>query len=121
MKLLAAVAVLAGCALAVLTGLHPWGAATAIGVHPYPAGTPWEYQLLSGFVPALTVLSLATLLAGAFRHVNCHQAGCWRIGRHKVDGTPWCGHHHDSARPQCSDNELLAEIRDLLLLIARQQ
>jgi hypothetical protein len=79
---------------------HPWGWLYGIGVHPYPASssTPWTYQLLSGFVPALTVVSLATLLGGAWHHVNCHAEGCWRIGKHKVDGSPWCSRHHEAAR-----------------------
>jgi hypothetical protein len=79
---------------------HPWGWAYGIGVHPYPEGssTPWTYQLLSGFVPALTVVSLLSLLAGAWHHVNCHEAGCLRIGKHKVEGTPWCSRHHEAAR-----------------------
>jgi hypothetical protein len=77
---------------------YPWAWAFGIGVHPYPAGTPWTYQLLSGFVPSLTVLSLVTLVAGAWHHVNCHEPGCLRIGKHKVEGTPWCSHHHEAAR-----------------------
>lgn len=35
------------------------------------------------------------LLAGAgwFHKHNCHARGCWRIGKHVVDGTPWCSRH----------------------------
>ena len=30
------------------------------------------------------------------RRVNCHTKGCWRIGKHRLDGTPYvlCRHHH---------------------------
>lgn len=30
------------------------------------------------------------------RNVNCHTKGCWRIGHHQLDGTPYhrCKHHH---------------------------
>ena len=30
------------------------------------------------------------------RKVNCHTKGCWRIGHHPLDGTPYilCRHHH---------------------------
>ena len=30
------------------------------------------------------------------RKVNCHTKGCWRIGKHDLDGTPYilCRHHH---------------------------
>jgi hypothetical protein len=30
------------------------------------------------------------------RKVNCHTRGCWRIGHHPLEGTPYhlCRHHH---------------------------
>lgn len=30
------------------------------------------------------------------RRVNCHTKGCWRIGHHALEGTPYilCRHHH---------------------------
>jgi len=30
------------------------------------------------------------------RKVNCHTKGCWRIGHHQLEGTPYhlCKHHH---------------------------
>jgi hypothetical protein len=30
------------------------------------------------------------------RKVNCHSKGCWRIGHHALEGTPYhlCKHHH---------------------------
>jgi hypothetical protein len=30
------------------------------------------------------------------RKVNCHAKGCWRIGHHPLEGTPYilCRHHH---------------------------
>jgi hypothetical protein len=97
---------------------HPWGWLYGFGVHPYPASssTPWTYQLLSGLVPALTVLSLATFIAGAWRHVNCHEPRCWRTGKHKVDGTPWCNHHHGKARErtQATLEDVVARL-DLIL------
>jgi hypothetical protein len=91
---------------------HGWGWLYAIGVHPYPASssTPWTYQLLSGFVPALTVIGLATFIANFWHHINCHEPGCWHKGRHKIDGTPWCDIHQDKARPDVSDHDLLIAI-----------
>jgi hypothetical protein len=87
---------------------HMWGVLYGIGVHPYPGPqTPWTYQLLSGFVPALTVVGLISLVTGAWHHVNCHEPGCLRIGKHKVNGTPWCNVHHEKARPERTENELL--------------
>ena len=79
---------------------HPYGDRFALGIWPVPNGTPWPYQLESGFIPALTAFSLVTLIAGAFHHVNCHEPACWRIGKHKVDGSPWCSRHQGKAREQ---------------------
>lgn len=77
---------------------HPWGWLYGIGVHPYPASssTPWTYQMWSGIIPALTVLSLIGALVTGFQHVNCHVHRCWRIGRYPVaDGHfKVCRFHH---------------------------
>jgi hypothetical protein len=111
MKKLAAALALAGLGLAVWAViLHPWGAATAIGVHPYPAGTPWEYQMWSGIIPALTILTLFGSLGGAYHLHNCHKDGCWRIGKHRIAGTPWCDRHKTEAKPSVSTEDLLASI-----------
>lgn len=94
---------------------HPWGWLYGIGVHPYPGPqTPWTYQLLSGFIPALTAISLVSFLLGAWHHVNCHEPGCMRLGKHRVNGTPWCGIHHENARPERTENEILTSIESLL-------
>jgi hypothetical protein len=115
-----------GLALGVLglvaeAATHPYGARFAIGAWPVPSGTPWTYQLLSGFVPALTVVSVFTLLSGAYHHVNCHKPGCPRIGKHKIDGTPWCSVHEKDARPEISLNELLTDISATLHRIELHQ
>lgn len=97
---------------------HPWGWLYGIGVHPYPGPqTPWTYQLFSGFVPALAVLTLVSGLAGLWRNVNCHEGRCWRLGRHKIHGTPWCDRHEGNARPELTDNELLQQILTELSLL----
>lgn len=33
------------------------------------------------------------------RRHNCHRPGCWRFGRHRIDGTPYvvCRRHHPTA------------------------
>jgi hypothetical protein len=108
-----ALVTLLGLAVALLVGivvLHPWGAATGIGVHPYPAGTPWEYQMWSGIIPALTILTLFGSLGGAWHLHNCHQDGCWRMGKHRIAGTPWCDRHKHLAKPVASTEELLTKI-----------
>jgi hypothetical protein len=93
---------------------HPYGDRFAVGIWPVPTGTPWSYQLLSGFIPALTAFGLVTLVAGAWHHVNCHEPGCFRIGKHKVDGSPWCNLHHGNARPARTELEVLESIERLL-------
>lgn len=100
--------------LVVFIVLHPWGAATAMGVHPYPAGTPWEYQMWSGIIPALTIVSLLGSLGAAYRLHNCHEAGCWRLGKHRIGGTPWCTAHLGSASEQRSEVQILESIEELL-------
>lgn len=58
-----------------------------------------NYAFLSGLGPCLiTALGLSTIVAGLWHHVNCHEDGCWRLGRHKINGTPWCNQHHGTAR-----------------------
>ena len=103
--------------LAVLIILHPWGAATAVGVHPYPAGTPWEYQMWSGIIPALTILTLFGSLGGAYHLHNCHQDGCWRLGKHRVDGTPWCTRHMGQAKTVRTEAEILEEVLAALIAL----
>jgi hypothetical protein len=46
-----------------------------------------EYAILVG---------LTAGLYHSFRRHNCHERGCWRIGLHHVDGTPFiaCRKHH---------------------------
>lgn len=74
-----------------------------------------NYAAWSGSVPALfTLLGLSTIITGLFHGLNCHEPGCWRYGRHKVSGTPWCDRHHWHARPDRSELEVLENIERLL-------
>jgi hypothetical protein len=63
------------------------------------------YNFWSGF-GSLTLLTtcLATPLL-LYRKHNCHVAGCWRIGRHKVSGTEYvvCRRHHPNGAPTHED------------------
>ena len=58
------------------------------------------YAFWSGFGADLGEATLITaVIAGVYtgaRKVNCHTKGCWRIGHHALDGTPYilCRHHH---------------------------
>ena len=58
------------------------------------------YNFWSGFGSDLGEATLISAVAvGVYtgvRKANCHTKGCWRIGHHAVDGTPYivCRHHH---------------------------
>jgi len=56
------------------------------------------YAWWSGAGSDFGELTLIGLAYGAYRKHQCHNKGCWRIGRHQVDGTPWCNQHHQQAR-----------------------
>lgn len=98
---------------------HPWGWLYGLGVHPYPAssGTPWTYQLWSGLIPALTVVTLLGSVASLYKLHVCHEDGCWHLGRHKINGASWCDRHHEKARPETSENQLLASLLEELVSI----
>lgn len=78
-----------------------------IGVNPVPDGTSVMYQLWSGFIPALTVLTLIAGVIQLYRRHNCAQHRCWRIGRHPAaNGTLiTCRKHH----PDLGEGPLTAE------------
>jgi len=70
-----------------------------------------NYSAWSGSVPALfTLAGMSTLIAGLWHHINCQEPGCFRIGKHKVSGSPWCSKHHGKARHRLSVEELLERI-----------
>lgn len=52
-------------------------------------GGPW-YLFWSGIFGDLTIF--AAVLAHYFKH-NCHVKGCLRLGKHTVDGSPYCSKH----------------------------
>jgi hypothetical protein len=59
------------------------------------------YDFLSG----LAGLSIFGLLLAQLRKHNCHVHGCWRIGRHPVEGTAYtvCRHHHPEGHVTAAD------------------
>lgn len=75
-------AVLVACI--VLIVLHPYGFETGIGIYPAPAGTAWQYQLWSGFLPSLAIVSIFTGVGAHLKMLNCHVHRCWRIGKFPV-------------------------------------
>ena len=58
------------------------------------------YNFWSGFGSDLGEATLiSAVCVGVYtgvRKVNCHTRGCWRIGHHQLEGTPYilCKHHH---------------------------
>ena len=56
------------------------------------------YLFHSGFGANLGELALLGGIYGLWRKHNCHTPRCPRIGRHIIDGTPWCNKHHQQAR-----------------------
>ena len=63
-------------------------------------GPDQYYNFWSGFGSDLGEVTLISAVGvGVYtgvRKVNCHTKGCWRIGRHPLEGTPYvlCRHHH---------------------------
>ena len=51
-------------------------------------GSKW-YNFWSGFGSDLGEVVIIGSLIGLYKHHNCPVKGCWRIGRHQVDGTPY--------------------------------
>jgi hypothetical protein len=51
------------------------------------------YGWWSGFGADLTEFAIFAIV---WRKVNCHAKGCFRVGLHRVDGTPYitCRKHH---------------------------
>lgn len=81
-----------------------------------------NYAAWSGSLPALfTLAGMSTIITGLFHNLNCHEPGCWRFGRHKVDGSPWCNVHHEKARPDVTDSARLDRIIELLENLAVQK
>lgn len=117
MKLFATLAVLWAVCLTWLGLYHPYGLRFSMGIWPVPPGTPWTYQLESGFVPALTVLTLLSAVFSLYHLHNCHADRCWRLGKHRIGGTPWCTRHQDQGReyrelPVILE-DILAELRQI--------
>lgn len=63
------------------------------------------YGWWSGAGSDLGELALVVGAWTLFRRHNCHAKGCWRIGRHQVEGTPHvvCRKHHPTGEPTHAD------------------
>ena len=83
--------------IAFLGAFRHWFALHTGTIH---GGPDVYYNFWSGFGSDLgeaTLISAVCLgVYTGVRKVNCHTKGCWRIGHHPLEGTPFilCKHHH---------------------------
>ena len=83
--------------IAFIGGLRHWFALHTGTLH---GGPDVYYNFWSGFGSDLGEATLiSAVCVGVYtgmRKVNCHTKGCWRIGHHALEGTPYilCKHHH---------------------------
>jgi hypothetical protein len=95
----ALVLIMAGLVLVIVffTALRHW---LALHTGILNGGPDKYYNFWSGFGSDLGEATLISAVGiGVYtgvRKVNCHTKGCWRIGHHPLDGTPYilCRHHH---------------------------
>lgn len=59
-------------------------------------------NIWGGIASDLSEIAIVGGVAGAYHKHNCHERRCWRIGKHSVDGTPWCNKHHKKARKEAN-------------------
>ena len=64
------------------------------------SGAPPNYNFWSGFGSDLGEVAIIGGLLTAARRWNCEVHGCWRLGRHQVEGTGHrvCRRHHPEDR-----------------------
>jgi hypothetical protein len=120
-KWIALVLVLLGLGL-IFAFVVPYGFIHFFGIDTQQSD---NYDFFSGPGPVfVTLIGFSSLFAGLVSHVNCHEPGCWRVGRHKVNGTPWCNTHHVNVRPERTEHEILSSIEaslgDLVTLLRAQ-
>jgi hypothetical protein len=78
-------------------------------------GPDLYYNFWSGFGSDLGEATLISAVGiGVYtgvRKVNCHTKGCWRIGHHALDGTPYilCKHHHPNVPTNGATHEHILE------------
>jgi hypothetical protein len=83
--------------IAFVGALRHWFALHTGTLH---GGPDVYYNFWSGFGSDLGEATLiSAVCVGVYtgvRKVNCHTKGCWRIGHHPLEGTPYilCKHHH---------------------------
>ena len=80
-------------------------------------GGGW-YSFWSGFAQGVPLIGGVYLLA---RKHNCHVHGCWRVGRHPVDGTSYivCKGHHPAGSTSAQD--IAAEHKAAMTALTEEQ
>jgi len=98
--------------IASFDGLRHWFALHTGTLH---GGPDLYYNFWSGFgsdIGEATLISAVSIgvYTGA-RKVNCHTKGCWRIGHHALDGTPYilCRHHHPNVPTKGASHKHILE------------
>lgn len=63
------------------------------------------YLWWSGMGANIGEFAIVGSLASGVRRHNCHVHGCWRVGRHPVEGTGYvvCRRHHPDGAPTAAD------------------
>jgi hypothetical protein len=93
-------------------GLRHWVAFHTGILH---GGPDVFYNFWSGFGSDLGEATLISAVGiGVYtgvRKVNCHTKGCWRIGHHQLEGTPYilCRHHHPGVPSKGASHEHILE------------
>ncbi len=105
--------VLVALLIAFIGALRHWFALHTGTLH---GGPDVYYNFWSGFGSDLGEATLiSAVCVGVYtgmRKVNCHTKGCWRIGHHALEGTPYilCKHHHpDVPNHGATHEHILAE------------
>ena len=106
--------VTAGIILAIVffASLRHW---VALHTGRLNGGPDKYYNFWSGFGSDLGEATLISAVGvGVYtgvRRVNCHTKGCWRIGHHPLDGTPYvlCRHHHPDVPSKGASHEHILE------------
>ncbi|MGH7732489.1 MAG: hypothetical protein ACREOE_02010 [Gemmatimonadales bacterium] len=109
-----ALAILAAAlVIALLGGIRHWLAVHTGTLH---GGPDVFYNFWSGigsdFGEATLISAVSIGVYTGVRKVNCHTKGCWRIGHHALDGTPYilCRHHHPSVPTKGASHEHILEV-----------
>ena len=93
-------------------GVRHW---VALHTGTLNGGPDKYYNFWSGFGSDLGEATLISAVGvGVYtglRKVNCHTKGCWRIGKHQLDGTPYvlCRHHHPGVPSKGASHQHILE------------